>query len=194
MKQYKINEIFCSIQGEGFHTGRAAIFIRFSGCNLSCPFCDTKHQEGQWYTVEDILAQIREFSAKFVVLTGGEPTLQVDDCLIDDLTVEGYEVAIETNGTALPPLNICWVTFSPKDMFCTNASPVLRYCDEIKVVFTGKEFRTYENVNAKHRYIQPCDTGDLEKNAAIMQQAVEFIKQNPQWKLSLQTQKILNVR
>lgn len=194
MKQYKINEIFYSLQGEGYHTGTAAIFIRFSGCNLKCPFCDTIHQDGQMYSAEEIVAQIEEYPSNFVVLTGGEPTLQADEQLVALLHEWGYFVAMETNGTKFPPSNVDWVTLSPKDLFCHNAQPVLSRTDEIKVVYNGKVFNEYPEIRAKYRYIQPCDTGDEEKNKEITNQVVEFIKNNPQWKLSLQTQKILKVQ
>lgn len=193
MKKYKVNEIFYSIQGEGAMTGRAAIFIRLSGCNLNCPFCDTQHQEGQFYTADKILQQIKDYPANFVVITGGEPSLQIDEALIDKLH-EGYVVAVETNGTKELPHNVDWITLSPKDMFCPNAEPVLTAADEIKVVYDGEQFRTYDNITANHRYIQPCDTGDALRNSSIIVKTIEYVKNNPQWKISLQTQKILKVR
>ena len=194
MKKYKINEIFYSLQGEGNLTGTAAVFVRFSGCNLKCQFCDTKHQEGQMYTADEICRQIANYPALLVVLTGGEPTLQIDEALIDALHAHDFFVAIETNGTIQPPDNVDWVTLSPKDMFCENATPIITEVDEIKVVFTGELINTYDHILAAYRYIQPCDTGDPYKNAAIIKKAIEYVKNNPKWRLSLQTQKILNVR
>lgn len=194
MKKFKVNEIFYSVQGEGTMTGRAAIFVRLSGCNLNCPFCDTQHQEGQFFTADEICQQIKDYPAQLVVITGGEPSLQIDEALIDKLHDTDHVVAIETNGTRELPHNVDWITLSPKDMFCPNAEPVLTSADEIKVVYDGVQFRTYDNIHTHHRYIQPCDTGDAEKNAAIINKTIEYVKNNPQWKISLQTQKILKVR
>ena len=95
----KINEIFYSLQGEGFHTGTPALFIRFSGCNLKCSFCDTKHEEGEWMSDEDIVAKAKECPAKMVVLTGGEPSLWIDEAFVEKLHQAGKYVCIETNGT-----------------------------------------------------------------------------------------------
>jgi len=193
-KRYKVNEIFYSIQGEGYHTGQAAIFIRLSGCNLNCSFCDTTHQDGTMYTAEEICREIKDFPAHLVVITGGEPSLQIDDELIERLHDTGHTVAVETNGTRPLPHTVDWITLSPKDMFCKNAEPVLDHVEELKVVYDGMQFRTYDTIHAKHRYIQPCDTGDMKKNCIINEKTVEFVKNNPQWKISLQTQKILKVR
>lgn len=194
MKKYKVNEIFYSIQGEGSMTGRAAIFVRLSGCNLACPFCDTQHQEGQFYTADEICQQIKDYPANLVVITGGEPSLQLDEALIDKLHDKGHVVAIETNGTRVLPSNVDWVTLSPKDLFCPKAELVLKTADEIKVVYDGEHIRTYDEIYTNNRYIQPCDTGDNKKNAAIIDKTIEYVKNNPQWKISLQTQKILKVR
>ena len=113
MKTYRINEIFYSLQGEGRHTGRAAVFVRFSGCNLKCPFCDTDFKAYRELTVDDIIAAVSEWRAcGFVVLTGGEPSLQVDESLIEALHHEGFYIAIETNGTCPLPSAIDWVTLS----------------------------------------------------------------------------------
>lgn len=193
-KKYKVNEIFYSIQGEGYHTGQAAIFIRMSGCNLRCPFCDTDHQEGQMYTADEICQQIKEYPAHLVVITGGEPSLQIDDNLIARLHDTGHMVAVETNGTRPLPHTVDWITLSPKDIFCKNAEPVIEHAEELKVVYDGKQFRTYDKIHAKHRYIQPCDTGDALQNNSINAKTIEFVKQNPQWTISLQTQKVLRVR
>ena len=99
MNKKRINDIFYSLQGEGHNTGRAAIFIRFSGCNLKCPFCDTDFSQYEELSDDDIIERIKDFPSRFVVLTGGEPSLQVDTPLIDKLHAHGYEIAMETNGT-----------------------------------------------------------------------------------------------
>lgn len=192
----KINEIFYSIQGEGFHAGTPAIFIRFSGCNLKCPFCDTKHQDGEEMSISDIIEEISVMKSKFVVLTGGEPTLQINEELIKELHAHGYYIAVETNGTKELLYDVDWVTCSPKGDWVHQGEPIVnRNYDEVKVVFDGKnDVDRWLQLNAKHYFLQPCDVGDKEQNQEITQAAVCHCLDNPKWKLSLQTQKILNVR
>lgn len=195
---YKINEIFYSLQGEGRHTGRPAIFVRFSGCNLKCPFCDTDFSRSTPMTADDIIAYISQWrSCGFVVITGGEPSLQIDDELVARLHQEGYYVAIETNGTHILPDAIDWVTWSPKDQFAPHVPPLaLKHIDEIKVVFDGEHNpETYIHL-APDAYacLQPCDTGDAALNQQITSQCVAYILQHPHWHLSLQTHKLLNIQ
>ena len=135
----KINEIFYSLQGEGFHTGTAAVFVRFSGCNLKCDFCDTRHEEGTWMEDAAIIETVNQYPAKFVILTGGEPGLWIDDELIDRLHQAGKQVCIETNGTRPLPKAIDWITCSPK----MGAPVVLERANEIKVVFIGQDVEAY---------------------------------------------------
>lgn len=195
MKHYKINEIFYSIQGEGYNAGRAAVFVRFSGCNLQCPFCDTAHTDGTPMTLEEICADIQPYPAELVVLTGGEPTLFADRQLCDAIHSQGKQIAIETNGTRRVSLPIDHVTCSPKFEFCTGAELQLTHIDELKVVYTGENDMTlYERIEADRYYLQPCDTGDAGLNLRLQQEAVEYILQHPKWHLSLQLHKILNVR
>lgn len=195
MKKYKINEIFYSLQGEGRHTGMAAIFIRFSGCNLKCPFCDTQHNEGQEMSIEEICAEVNKYPTPIIILTGGEPSLFIDEEFIAYLKTDtGKQIAIETNGTRELPANLDWVTLSPKDQFTAHADVVLKKCDELKVVFPCDDLDKYSHILARNRYLQPCDTQDAERNAININKCVEYIKNNPQWQLSLQTQKILGVR
>lgn len=191
----KINEIFYSLQGEGFNTGKAAVFIRFSGCNLKCSFCDTKHQQGINMTDEEIIEKISNYPCKFVILTGGEPTIFVDVDFVELLHKKGYKVAIETNGTNLVPTNIDFVTLSPKFEFEKNAFLKQKVCDELKVIFNSmNNMDVYNVINAKYKYIQPCDTGDAETNQMHIINAIRFVKENPDWRLSLQLQKILSIR
>ena len=110
----RINDIFYSLQGEGYNTGRAAVFIRFAGCNLRCSFCDTEFDTYREMTDEEIITAIKDYPARFVVLTGGEPTLQVDEAFVDLLHQHGFEVAMESNGTRPAPKNLDWLTVSPK--------------------------------------------------------------------------------
>ena len=190
----KINEIFYSVQGEGLHAGRPAHFIRFSGCNLHCPFCDTKHEEGVMMTDEEILEKIN-FGSNMVILTGGEPSLFIDEQFIRKLNNLGKYVCIETNGTHELPKGKFFVTLSPKFEFVSKAELKIKRASELKVVWNGKNnMYKYSDIVAKHRFIQPCDTQDKEKNAQIMQEVVEYVKEHPEWRVSVQTQKILNVR
>lgn len=190
----KINEIFYSVQGEGLHAGRPAHFIRFSGCNLHCPFCDTKHEEGVMMTDEEILEKIN-FGSNMVVLTGGEPSLFIDEQFIRKLNNLGKYVCIETNGTHELPKGKFFVTLSPKFEFVSKAELKVKRASELKVVWNGENnMYKYSDIVAKHRFIQPCDTQDKEKNAQIMQEVVEYVKEHPEWRVSVQTQKILNVR
>lgn len=181
--------MFYSLQGEGRYTGTPAIFIRFAGCNLKCSFCDTKHQEGAELTEDEIINKIKEYPSKFVVLTGGEPTMQINEGFVNKLHENGYYVAIETNGTFICPDNVDWITCSPK-----YKKVVLKRIDELKVVYQGQDMEQYNDLQAKEYYLQPCDYKDEEKNQININNTINFIKQNPKWKLSLQTQKILNVQ
>ena len=185
----KINEIFYSLQGEGRYSGTPAIFIRFSGCNLKCSFCDTDHRKGIELTTDEILNKIKDYPCKFIVLTGGEPAMQVTYNFVESLKNAGYYVAIETNGTLILPGNIDWVTCSPK-----YRRVVLNRINEIKVVYEGQDMGQYENLVADEYYLQPCDYKDEEKNKKNIEQTIKFVKENTKWKLSLQTQKILNLR
>jgi len=193
----RVNELFYSLQGEGRNTGCAAIFLRLSGCNLNCPFCDTNHKPYTELTEEQIASQVSAYPASLVVITGGEPALQVTSHLIDLLHAAGKTVAIETNGTRLLPDNIDWVTVSPKHSYTGAAgTPVLNEANEVKVVFDGEHDPEEQRfgIKAAYYYLQPCDTGDPARNAEIAAQCVEYIKSHPEWTLSLQTHKLLNIR
>ena len=191
----KINEIFYSIQGEGRNAGRAAVFIRFSGCNIRCPFCDTKHQKGKEMSDLEIINQIAKYPCRFVILTGGEPTLYVDVDFVDKLHHKGYEVAIETNGTNIVPANVDFVTLSPKFEFVKNSNIKQLVCNELKVIFNSvNNMDAYNVITAKYKYIQPCDTGDDDTNQMHIVNAIKFVQDNPDWRLSLQLQKILSIR
>lgn len=195
----RINEIFYSLQGEGRYTGHAVVFVRFAGCNLNCEFCDTKHQSYKEYTNEEILREIKKYApCDRVVLTGGEPTLQITEEFLDLLVENGYFINIETNGTRPLPTScdVHWIVCSPKFEFCPKADIKLDWIDELKVIYrgAGQDMSMYEEIEATCYYIQPCDTGNTETNQRIIKEAIEFINQNPKWNLSLQTQKILGIR
>lgn len=193
--EYMVNEIFYSLQGEGRWAGRAAIFIRFSGCNLKCPFCDTDFKAYKKMTAKDILGECLKYShCNFIVLTGGEPTLQVGTEFVDMLHANGYYVAMETNATREVPINVDWVTASPKKAYVAEGGVWLTKADEVKVVYDGVHEPSTFGIDANEYYVQPCDTGNPERNLSIIKKCVEWVENHPKWKLSLQQQKILNVR
>ena len=197
----RINDIFYSLQGEGYNTGRAAVFVRFAGCNLRCPFCDTAFDTYREMTDDEILTEISSTSHLaprnlLVVLTGGEPTLQVDEAFVDLLHRHGFEVAMESNGTRPAPQNLDWLTVSPKLRGERREERGERVPDELKVVFDENiDPEAYlvpriSHLAPRHLYLQPCDTGDAERNARIINRCVEYIKEHPHWRLSLQTHKL----
>ena len=189
----RINEIFYSLQGEGKFTGTPAVFIRFSGCNLKCSFCDTNHSHYDEMDEEAIVAEAKKFPARHVVITGGEPTLQITSSLIRKLHAEGFFVQIETNGTHLleENCNIDWITCSPK-----YEPVVLPHIDELKVVYEGSDDTVdhYGDIKASFYSLQPCDVKDDNKNKINLQGAIDYCLRHPQWLLSLQTHKIIDVR
>lgn len=194
----KINEIFYSLQGEGFYSGTPAVFVRMSGCNLRCAFCDTQHEAGVEMTEEAIAEEVAQYPAHLVVITGGEPSLQLTSSLVDKLHAIGKYVAVETNGTHTLPDEVDWITLSPKEAYVgPQGKPVLERADELKFVYDGIHDPGQVMplaANIPHLFLQPCDTGDPERNAAIVRATVEYTKRNPRWRLSLQIHKILNIR
>ncbi len=192
----KVNEIFYSLQGEGYHSGTPAVFIRFSGCNLKCPFCDTKHDGGTEMAEEDIVSEVEKYPARHVVVTGGEPALQLTTSLVDRLHAIGRYVAVETNGTKPLPDSVDWITLSPKDSWLGKvALPMLTHANELKVLYDGQhEPAAYDTIAVGCRFLQPCDMGDTLRNAAIVAATVDYIKSHPQWRLSLQIHKILSIK
>ena len=186
------------MQGEGYHTGTPAVFVRFSGCNLHCVFCDTQHQEGRMMSLSDIIDEVNRYpNAPMVVLTGGEPSLFVDDAFVRALKEQtGKWVAIETNGTRALPHSLDWVTLSPKTGFeGGDGEPcVLTRCDELKVVYCGQDLQIYNTIEATHHFLQPCYSDDSVKRKANMEACVEAVMQNPGWRLSLQVHRVLGIR
>ena len=194
---YKINEIFYSLQGEGCHSGTPAVFVRFSGCNLRCAFCDTQHQVGEMMSLQEIVDEVNKYPiAPLIVLTGGEPSLFFDEAFVAELKQKtGKRIAIETNGTRPVPNNLDWVTFSPKSAFeGGDLEPcVLKRCDELKVVYLGQDLAQYEGIEAKHRFLQPCFVENSGQCQANMQACVEVVKTHLNWRLSLQVHRVLNI-
>ena len=205
---YKIKEIFLTKQGEGYHTGRKSVFIRFSGCNLwsgmekdrdkaICNWCDTDFVgtdglNGGKYSIDQIAKLVWDLwpanilEAPYIVCTGGEPLLQLDHFFVDEMHRNGFEIAIETNGTCIPPNKIDWICVSPKN----NTDLVLKTGDELKFVYPQSNFspQQFEKFDFNHFFIQPMDGTHYDRNEKMSK---EFIKKNPHWKLSLQTHKLL---
>lgn len=196
----KINEIFYSLQGEGRYTGTPAVFVRFAGCNLRCDFCDTSHESFEEYTEDKIVDAVSRYPSPHVILTGGEPTLQITDTLLAALHRSGRIIHIETNGTRALDDNmqqqLDWITVSPK----FGIPPVIGRIDELKAVFDAghPEFiRPLEEIDITHsdcRYLQPCDRGDARLNEVNLRECIRYILRNPRWKLSLQTHKLLGIQ
>lgn len=208
---YSVKEIFYTLQGEGTHAGRPAVFCRFSGCNLwsgrkedranaVCKFCDTDFvgtdgERGGKYTDAQSLAKVIDSlwpanypANKFVVFTGGEPLLQLDAALINSMHAQRFIIAIETNGTLPVPKGVDWVCVSPK----MGAELVVKQGNELKVVIPqlGQQLEQYEKLAFEHFYLQPMDGPALDCNTQL---AIETCKARPQWKLSLQTHKLLQI-
>lgn len=199
LRMFRVNDIFYSLQGEGANVGRAAVFIRFAGCNLRCSFCDTEFESFRDMTADEIMQAIAPFESRFVVLTGGEPTIQVDEAFVDLLHAHGYEVAMESNGTLPAPRNLDWLTVSPKRPIKKGWGSEAKRPDEIKIVFISAE--DIETICSSIEltsigatlYLQPCDTGDAEQNRRIVASCVDYIKRHPEWRLSLQTHKLIGI-
>jgi 7-carboxy-7-deazaguanine synthase len=209
---YAVKEIFYTLQGEGYHAGRPAVFCRFSGCNLwtgreqdradaVCKFCDTDFfgigpDGGKFTTAGELAARVSATweaggGRRFVVCTGGEPLLQLDRALLDAFHAEGFEVAVETNGTQEAPAGIDWLCVSPK----ANAPLRLLNGDELKLVYPQVEREAqpecFEGLGFRHFSLQPMDGPDLTENT---RRAVEYCLAHPRWRLSLQIHKLLGLR
>lgn len=207
---YKVKEIFYTLQGEGAHAGRAAVFCRFSGCNLwsgreidrsnaICQFCDTDFKgtngiNGGRYSAVQLAQKVFSLwkndqeGKPFVVCTGGEPLLQMDKKIIDAFHRVGLEVAVETNGTIIVPEGIDWVCVSPK----AKTEIVVTKGDELKLVFPqiGAEPDKFTHLDFRHFFLQPMDNFDKDYNTQV---SVRYCLEHPMWRLSLQTHKLLNI-
>ena len=184
---YKVNEIFYSIQTEGMYAGTPAIFVRFSGCNLKCSWCDTNHNSGRFYTKKQLEDKVKKLSKDkpIIVFTGGEPTLQLKQ---EEELLKGYERHIETNGILQVPSWIDWITVSPK----TNITKFKNKPNEIKVVYEKRRVEYIKSLKNKcsNLFIQP-----LEKDEKMnIREVIRFIKKYPSYRLSLQYHKIIGIR
>lgn len=210
MKKYKVKEIFYTLQGEGAHTGRPAVFCRFTGCNLwsgreedrseaICQFCDTDFRgtdgkNGGRYSKEELAAKVASLwptenkEQAYVVCTGGEPLLQLDEELVDAFHEQQLEVAVETNGTIAAPSNIDWICMSPK----ANSDIVLKKGNELKLVYPQDNLspEDFTSFDFELFYLQPMDSPTQAQN---MQATLDYCLAHPQWRMSLQTHKILDI-
>jgi 7-carboxy-7-deazaguanine synthase len=210
---YAVKEIFYTLQGEGAQAGRAAVFCRFAGCNLwsgrqadrasaICQFCDTEFVGvdgtggGKFESADSLAAAVeqtwpRDASAgkRFVVCTGGEPLLQLDSALMDALHDRDFEIAVETNGTVAAPAGLDWLCVSPK----AGATLVQRNGDELKLVFpqAGFDPSQFVSLGFRHFFLSPMDGPRRAENTEL---AVAYCMEHPQWRLSLQTHKLLGIR
>lgn len=196
--KHKINEIFYSLQGEGRHAGEAATFVRFSGCNLRCPFCDTRHEEGREMTVEEIVEEVGKNPAPLVVLTGGEPSLWLTSELIDALHDLGKYLSVETNGTHPLPPGIDWITLSPKSGMADGGERiVIPRADEIKVVNIGQPLASYFEMSQRDAatlmYLQPCYVNNPAEYARNVADTVAQVLADPRWRLSAQLHRYLSI-
>lgn len=210
---YAVKEIFFTLQGEGANTGRPAVFCRFAGCNLwtgrepdradaTCQFCDTDFigvdgPGGGKFASADVLARavadkwpvnVSARARKLVVCTGGEPLLQMDADVVRALHAQGFEIAIETNGTQEPPAGIDWICVSPK----VGAPLVLTSGNELKLVYPqlGGEPERFAELDFEQFFLQPMDGPDRERNTEL---ALSYCLSHPQWRLSIQTHKLLGI-
>ena len=207
---YAVKEIYYTLQGEGANTGRPAVFLRFAGCNLwtgreedradaVCTFCDTDFVGtdgpggGKFAAGGDLARAVAAAwpngsGTRFVVCTGGEPLLQLDASLVQALHAAGFEIAVETNGTQQPPPGLDWLTVSPK----AGALLLLETGDELKLVYpqAGAEPERFAGLAFRHFFLQPMDGPDRERNTGL---AVAYCLAHPQWRLSLQTHKLLGI-
>jgi 7-carboxy-7-deazaguanine synthase (Cx14CxxC type) len=207
---YSVKEIYYTLQGEGARTGRAAVFLRFAGCNLwtglerdrhkaTCQFCDTDFVGtdgvggGKFEMPEALAAAVVEKwpggGEPYVVCTGGEPLLQLDAVLIVALHARGFEVGVETNGTQEPPDGLDWICVSPK----ANAELKLTHGNELKLIYpqAGAEPERYAGLEFDNFFLQPMDNPE---RAANTDAATEYCLAHPQWRLSLQTHKLIGIR
>ena len=211
---YSVKEIYYTLQGEGAHTGRPAVFLRFAGCNLwsgreehreqaICRFCDTQFVGvdgpggGKFESAPELATAVSAYwnvtgedARPYVVCTGGEPLLQLDDAAIGALHDAGFEIGVESNGTIAAPDGIDWLCISPKG----NATLAQLCGDELKLVFPQTEEDAqpgvFEKLSFQHFFLQPMDSPELDENT---KQAIAYCKQNPRWNLSVQTHKYLGI-
>lgn len=188
IKLYAINEIFVSIQGEGYNVGMAAVFVRFANCNLKCAFCDTDYSCNIQLTFDQIIDEIKYCSPtiKNIILTGGEPLMQVDNDFTYKMKKLGYKVHIETNG-CFPAIDNCWITCSPK-----TQNPVLKQASEVKyLIDQDTDLNNLPYIESTHKSLSPKWADFYTKNVT---KCVSFILEHPEYRLTIQIHKFLRLR
>lgn len=200
--QYNIVEIFESLQGEGFNTGMPSIFIRFGKCNLACPWCDTPYNQFEPWPMQDILQKVRSFSAKNIIITGGEPTIVPNlEQLLDQLKTEGYFLAIETNGLKPIPPQIDYIATSPKRLYQHKyAQRCIPFAHEVRIVVDDLNCFAFcqqieQQIQAEHYYLSPCEIeGEMNLFATLqLLGQLNQRKHKPHWQLSVQTHKLIGI-
>lgn len=199
--QYRIVEMFETLQGEGFNTGMPSIFIRFGKCNLACPWCDTNYNQFEQKSLDEILHTVRQFSAKNIIITGGEPTIQPDlEILLDQLKAEGYFIAIETNGLKPVPLQIDYIATSPKRLYQKNyLKHHIPYAHEVRIVVDGYVLdfceQIEQTIKAERYYLSPCEENGVMNMLDTITQLGRLNQRpnKPRWQLSIQTHKIAGI-
>ena len=198
---YRIVEIFETLQGEGFNTGMPSIFIRFGKCNLACPWCDTNYNQYETKSLEEVLAVVKGFTARNIIITGGEPTIQPHlEQLLDRLKADGYFIAIETNGLKPVPIKIDYIATSPKRLYQKSyLKHHIPFANEVRIVVAGdvQDFcEQIENtIKAERYYLSPCEqNGEMNMLETITQLGKLNQRTNkPCWQLSIQTHKIAGI-
>lgn len=197
MTSYPIVEIFHSVQGEAYHMGKPHVFIRFGNCNLRCEWCDTNFLEYEDMELQEIVDKVLSFNCNRIIFTGGEPCLQDLETIGIALKKQGMNLSVETNGTINVPEIIDWICVSPKDQLYPNSKISQRTGDELKVVYCGQELSMYDELKSgfTHLYLQPCyiESMTVEENGKSFAIVENLVKDNPDWRLSLQTHKWMGV-
>lgn len=199
--EYRIVEIFETLQGEGFNTGMPSIFIRFGKCNLACPWCDTNYNQYTTKTLAEIMAVVRGFSAKNIIITGGEPTIQPNlERLLDVLKAEGYFIAVETNGLKPVPKQIDYIATSPKRIYQKNyLKHHIPFAHEVRIVVDGDMLEFCEQIEntipAERYYLSPCETDGVMNMLETITQLGKLNQRShkPRWQLSIQTHKMAGI-
>lgn len=199
--QYRIVEIFETLQGEGFNTGMPSIFIRFGKCNLACQWCDTNYNQYETKSLSAIMHTVRGFSAKNIIITGGEPTIQPDlEILLNQLKNEGYFIAIETNGLKPVPMQIDYIATSPKRIYQKNyLKHHIPYANEVRIVVDGNVLDFCEqienSIKAERYYLSPCEENGVMNMLDTITQLGQLNQRpnRPRWQLSIQTHKIAGI-
>ena len=198
---YRIVEIFETLQGEGYNTGMPSVFIRFGKCNLACHWCDTNYHQFNMMSLSTIIQQVQQFSAKSIIITGGEPTIQPQlEILLNQLKSNGYFIAIETNGLKDVPSQIDYIATSPKRLYADAYDKrCIKTADEVRIVVDDDVFDFCEQIEqkiiAKHYYLSPCEQNGVMNilSTITLLGRLNARDDKPHWQLSIQTHKLCGI-